>query len=58
MRYWTCPLCHANLDFGEKCDCVEETERKRQKIRNNTRKVLTTEKNGQFRFDFERMMST
>ena len=22
MRYyWTCPLCGANLDHGEKCDC-------------------------------------
>lgn len=22
--YWTCPLCGANLDPGERCDCEEE----------------------------------
>lgn len=22
-QYWTCPYCEANLDFGEKCDCLE-----------------------------------
>ena len=21
MKYWTCPYCKANLDFGERCDC-------------------------------------
>lgn len=23
MKYWTCPECGANLDFGEKCDCED-----------------------------------
>ena len=23
MYYWTCPRCGANLDTGERCDCVE-----------------------------------
>lgn len=22
--YKTCPYCHANLDFGEQCDCQDE----------------------------------
>lgn len=22
-KYWTCPYCGDNLDFGEKCDCQE-----------------------------------
>ena len=26
-QYNTCPLCHANLDFGEKCDCQSEARR-------------------------------
>ena len=26
MKYWTCPKCGANLDFGEKCDCKEEKD--------------------------------
>jgi len=24
--YWTCPDCGNNLDFGEKCECQENTE--------------------------------
>lgn len=24
--YWTCPLCGANLDPGEKCDCQFEND--------------------------------
>lgn len=30
--YWTCPLCGANLDKNEKCDC-EETAEKEKKVR-------------------------
>ncbi len=22
--YWTCPLCGANLDAGESCDCTSD----------------------------------
>lgn len=21
MKYWTCPYCKSNLDFGEQCNC-------------------------------------
>lgn len=24
--YWTCPLCGANLDPGEHCDCKEKVK--------------------------------
>lgn len=24
MKYTTCPMCGANLDHGEICDCVKE----------------------------------
>lgn len=27
-QYWTCPFCHNNLDYGEKCDCEREQEKK------------------------------
>lgn len=26
MQYVICPRCGAHLDFGEKCDCDNETE--------------------------------
>lgn len=22
MNHWTCPFCLANLDWGERCDCL------------------------------------
>lgn len=28
--YWTCPLCGANLDPGESCDCQEENKDKEE----------------------------
>ena len=30
MYYWTCPLCGANLDPNEKCDCEEENDERSQ----------------------------
>lgn len=24
--YWTCPICGANLDAGERCTCEDETK--------------------------------
>ena len=24
MYYYSCPICHANLDPGEKCDCEKK----------------------------------
>lgn len=29
-QYKECPLCHAHLDFGERCDCQEQRERQRE----------------------------
>lgn len=26
MKYTTCPICGANLDHGEICDCVKEND--------------------------------
>lgn len=26
-KYYECPYCHNNLDYGEKCHCQEEKER-------------------------------
>lgn len=30
--FWTCRHCGANLDSGEKCNCLEEKEKKLAKI--------------------------
>lgn len=29
--YWTCPICGANLDPGESCDCQEDNKNKEEK---------------------------
>lgn len=34
--YRTCPMCGANLDPGEKCDCIKEKERFSSYIKKNT----------------------
>lgn len=34
-QYWTCPFCHNNLDYGEKCDCQQEKEQKQDFFRNH-----------------------
>ncbi len=26
MKFIECPICHASLDFGEKCDCEKKHE--------------------------------
>lgn len=31
-QYWECPLCHSNLDFGEKCDCQKEAAREKRRM--------------------------
>lgn len=31
--YWTCPLCGANLDPNEKCDCKSKEANKTDAIR-------------------------
>lgn len=29
--YWTCPICGANLDPGESCDCQEDNKDEEEK---------------------------
>ena len=43
MKYKECEYCGAALDFGEKCDCLEESEIKRKRIN----ALLNQESNGQ-----------
>lgn len=26
-KFWTCPYCQENLDFGEKCECIKTKEK-------------------------------
>lgn len=47
--YSTCPLCGANLDPGEPCDCQDERELEKQKIQ----RMLKVGKGGQMRMHFE-----
>lgn len=47
MAYYnTCPYCGSNLDPGERCDCLEEREKKEKEIQRNLPE-LHTEKGGQ-----------
>lgn len=46
--YNTCPVCGANLDPGESCDCQEEKELEAKKIQS----MIKVEKNGQMQFNF------
>ena len=41
--YWTCPLCGANLDPGEKCECKEEEFSARSEIRDSESPVQLEE---------------
>ncbi len=41
--YWTCPLCGANLDPGEACDCQEDKEDKGNKEAVKTAEKRTAE---------------
>ena len=51
--YWTCPHCGANLDPGEKCDCQDTMEQKKQAFKrqladlHNTRSKECYEKDKQ-----------
>ena len=58
MYSYRCKCCGSYLDPVEHCDCMEERERVKKWEQKRVGKMLTLEKNGQFRFDFERMMST
>lgn len=44
--YYECPLCHAHLDCGERCDCQEELAREQEikrKAAEHTERLLTKE---------------
>lgn len=50
--YKICPRCHAALDPGERCECEEEAEQKKEeraKRHQDLSAMLKVEKNGQFR---------
>lgn len=48
-KYRVCPLCHANLDFGEKCDCESEAAEREKLFIEGTRINPIT---GQMSFDW------
>ncbi len=48
--YETCPLCGANLDPGEPCDCQEEKELEGERLR-RIQGMLKAGKDGQLRMD-------
>lgn len=54
MQYWTCPLCGANLDNGEKCDCEGEKEKRQEFF---SRNLKTEPGGGQLSFVFDGMES-
>ena len=52
MQYWTCPLCGANLDMNEKCDCEKEQLKKQEFF---SRYLKTESGTGQLAFEFQNM---
>jgi len=40
MYYHTCPLCGANLDPGEYCDCMDEKSRSSATLDNGSRRTI------------------
>ena len=52
MQYYTCPYCQANLDPGEKCDCMEQRRKKEAAGEEAMKRILpllAIEKDGQLR---------
>ncbi len=47
--YDTCPLCGANLDPGEPCDCQDVKEQEARQVQ----KMISVGKGGQFRMILE-----
>lgn len=52
MQYWTCPLCGANLDRNEKCDCADESTKQQDYFS----KHLRVSEAGQLVFTFDAEM--
>ncbi len=46
--YITCPLCGANLDPGESCDCQEKKEQENQRMQS----IMRVGKDGQMQMCF------
>lgn len=44
MYFVKCEICGANLDPGEKCDCIE---RKKKKEKENIEKYICSKESGQ-----------
>lgn len=52
--YYECPLCHAHLDCGERCDCQEEAARIREQEQRKAEQLYTVEaKSNQLVFKLE-----
>lgn len=49
MFFRTCPNCGANLDHGERCDCLEKEKMKLMEYEKNIR----VEQDGQIAFAWE-----
>lgn len=47
--YEECPLCHAHLDYGERCDCQSEKEQRQRMMDDAVKKERET---GQYIFSF------
>lgn len=50
MKYRSCERCGASLDFGEKCDCMEEERIRERKIENYIRTTFVEDDNFQMSF--------
>lgn len=50
MNCKQCEYCGASLDFGEKCDCIAETEERRKRWES----MIKTGNNGQQTFRLEK----
>lgn len=48
-KYRECPFCRCSLDFGERCDCQDEKQKKERAREEQFRKLFTVEKNGQLK---------
>jgi hypothetical protein len=46
MKYRECEHCGASLDFGEKCNCIEESEAKKKQYES----LFCLDADGQIKF--------
>lgn len=50
-QYYEYPYCHAHLDFGERCDCEREKNRREMSLMN---RIKIGDK-GQYEIDFSEL---